>query len=268
MSGGTRPEGIGQIAYPRFTDLADRPVFITGGGSGIGAFLVHAFAMQGAKVAFVSLVADPGEALCEAVAEAGGVRPLFLAADIQDLAALRGAIGEAEARHGAARVLINNAARDDRHGLDDLTPDAWDASLNVNLRPHFFTTQALAPGMRRRGGGAVVNIGSNASLLGLAGYPAYVTAKAGIVGLTRALARELGPHGIRVNAILPGWVLTERQKALWATPESVAQCLAEQALKRTVAAEDIASTALFLASESAAMITGQSLVVDGGRIMA
>ena len=267
MSGATDPEGIGQVAYPRFEELAGRAVFITGGGSGIGAFLVHAFAMQGAKVAFVSLPSDPGEALGDAVARAGGVRPVFLPCDIRDLAALKAAVETAQARHGPAGVLVNNAARDDRHSLDNLSGEGWDDALNINLRPHFFSAQAVAPGMRGLGGGAIVNIGSNSSLLGLAGYPAYVTAKAAIVGLTRALARELGPQAIRANVILPGWVLTRRQKALWATPGSVEQCLAEQALKRTVAAEDIAAAALFLASDSAAMITGQSLVVDGGRIM-
>jgi len=168
---------------------------------------------------------------------------------------------------GDIGVLVNNAARDDRHDLASLSAEAWDEAMNINLRPSFLTAQEILPQMRRRGGGAIINIGSNSALLGLAGYPAYVTAKAGLVGLTRALARELGPDGIRVNALIPGWVLTRRQTALWATSEAVATCLEQQALKRTITGEDIAHAALFLASNAAAMITGQSLVVDGGRAM-
>lgn len=260
-------EGIGAVDYPRFPDLHGCSVLVTGGGSGIGAYLVHAFAMQGAKVGFLSLHADKGDALADAVEADGGVRPLFVPGDLRDVAVLRESIAEVAAACGPIEVLVNNAARDDRHSLDDLSADAWDASINVNLRPHFFSAQAVAGGMRAAGRGSIINIGSNSALLGLSGYPAYVTAKAGIVGLTRALARELGADGIRANALIPGWVMTRRQKELWATPDAVASCLAQQCLKRSVAPEDIANAALFLASDASASITGQQIVVDGGRAL-
>ncbi len=261
-------EGIGDATYPLYPDLRGKTVFVTGGGSGIGAYLVHAFAMQGANVGFVSMPDDPGAALCEAIVEVSGARPMFVPCDLRDIAALRAAIAEVVAAFGPIGVLVNNAARDDRHTLDSLDVAGWDDALDVNLRPHFFTAQAVAAGMRAAGGGAIVNLGSNSALLGLTGYPAYVTAKAAILGLTRALARELGGDGIRANALIPGWVLTRRQRALWATPEAVAGCLEQQCLKRSVRAEDIAHSALFLASNTAAAsITGQALVVDGGRVL-
>jgi NAD(P)-dependent dehydrogenase (short-subunit alcohol dehydrogenase family) len=262
-----RVEGLTDRTYTSYDDLRDKVVFITGGGSGIGAYFTAAFAAQGAKVAFISLTQDAGEALCEGVERATGNRPYFQACDIRDVAALQRSVSRAIARFGNIGVLINNAARDDRHDLQSLSPDDWDTSLNANLRPHYFTAQAAVPAMRASGGGSIINVGSNCANLGLAGYPAYVTAKAGIIGLTRALARELGPWNVRVNALIPGWVMTERQKELWVTPESLAQCLAEQSLKQSIAGEDIADAALFLASARARMITGQSLIVDGGRAM-
>jgi NAD(P)-dependent dehydrogenase (short-subunit alcohol dehydrogenase family) len=262
-----RVEGLTDRTYTTYDDLRDKVVFITGGGSGIGAYFTAAFAAQGAKVAFVSLTQDAGDSLCEAVERATGNRPYFQACDIRDVAALQQSVSRASARFGTIGVLINNAARDDRHDLQSLSPEDWDNSLDTNLRPHFFTAQSAVPAMRASGGGSIINVGSNCANLGLAGYPAYVTAKAGIIGLTRALARELGPSNIRVNALIPGWVMTERQKELWVTPESLAQCLAEQSLKQAIAGEDIADAALFLASARARMITGQSLIVDGGRAM-
>lgn len=261
------PEGISGRAYTRYADLATASVFITGGGSGIGAYLVHGFASLGARVGFVSLTAATGGALCDAVAAVTGHRPFFRAVDIRDVTALQTAIADHAAQHGAPTVLINNAARDTRHSLADLDPQGWDDSLNTNLRPYVFAAQAVAPAMAAAGGGAIINVGSNSSYLGLAGYPAYVTAKAANLGLTRALARELGPQGIRVNSLVPGWVMTERQKTLWVTPEALQECLDQQSLKRTILGEDIAEAALFLASEASAMITGQALIVDGGRVM-
>jgi NAD(P)-dependent dehydrogenase (short-subunit alcohol dehydrogenase family) len=253
------------MSLSSYSDLKGACVFITGGGSGIGAAFVRAFNEQGAQVAFVSLDADKAQKLCEEVASQTGLRPFFQRCDIADVAHLQQCINKATDTIGHFSVLINNAARDTRHTLDTFTADDWDRSLNTNLRPHFFTAQAVAPAMRASGGGSIINVGSNSALLGLAGYPAYVTAKAGIVGLSKALARELGPDNIRVNALIPGWVMTERQQELWVTPEALQECLDQQCLKQTVSEQDCADGALFLASQASRMITGQSLIIDGGR---
>lgn len=249
-------------SYP---DLPDSAVFITGGGSGIGAGFVRAFCRQGARVAFVSLDADRAQRLCSEVEEETGIAPFFQRCDITDIERLQSCIDTAAQRLGTIRTLINNAARDTRHQLEQFTVHEWDESLNTNLRPHFFTAQAVAAGMRELGGGSIINVGSNSALLGLSGYPAYVTAKAAIAGLSKALARELGPDNIRVNALVPGWVMTERQKALWVTEEALRECLDQQCLKSTISEQDCANSALFLASDASRMITAQSLVVDGGR---
>ena len=263
----TVPEGLSAHAYVRYPDLDGRHVFITGGGSGIGAYFVHAFASQGAQVSFVSLHADAGEALCAAVAATGAPRPVFTACDIRDAGALQAVIAARTAAAGPVSVLINNAARDQRHTVETLDVAGWDDLMATNLRPQFFSIQSVVTAMKAAGEGSILNVGSNSANLGLAGYPAYVTAKAAITGLTKALARELGPHGIRVNALVPGWVMTAKQKALWVTPEGLAECLAQQSLKRTIDGEDVAEAALFLASRAAGMITGQALLVDGGRAM-
>lgn len=264
---GNPPEGITGHAYSRYADLAGASVFITGGGSGIGAYLVHAFASLGAKVGFVSLTQSTGEALCDGVAAATGARPFFRAVDIRDVQALQQAIGDFGGSHGAPTVLINNAARDTRHRLAELDAAGWDDSFNTNLRPYFFAAQSVAPAMAAAGKGAIINVGSNSSWLGLSGYPAYVTAKAANHGLTKALARELGPSGIRVNSLIPGWVMTQRQKDLWVTPQALQECLDQQSLKRSISGEDVAEAALFLASDASSMITGQALIIDGGRVM-
>jgi NAD(P)-dependent dehydrogenase (short-subunit alcohol dehydrogenase family) len=263
----TVPEGLSDRAYVRYPDLDGRHVFITGGGSGIGAYFVHAFASQGARVSFVSLHADAGEALCAAVAATGAPRPVFTACDIRDAGALQAVIAARTAAAGPVSVLINNAARDQRHTVETLDVAGWDDLMATNLRPQFFSIQSVVTAMKAAGEGSILNVGSNSANLGLAGYPAYVTAKAAITGLTKALARELGPHGIRVNALVPGWVMTQKQKALWVTPEGLAECLEQQSLKRTIDGEDVAEAALFLASRAAGMITGQALLVDGGRAM-
>lgn len=260
-------EGATDRAYVNYADLRGRHVFVTGGGSGIGAYFVDAFAAQGAQVSFVSLDDSTGRALCDAIQARRGIRPRFEACDVRDLPALAGVLRQLTQQVGPVSVLLNNAARDDRHTLDSLGVAEWDDSINTNLRPYFFAAKAVAATMRTAGAGSIINVGSNCANLGLAGYPAYVAAKAGIIGLTKALARELGPAGVRVNALIPGWVMTQRQRALWATPEAVAECLAQQSLKRTVQGGDVADAALFLASDSAAMVTGQSLIVDGGRAM-
>ncbi|PMR72365.1 SDR family NAD(P)-dependent oxidoreductase [Halomonas heilongjiangensis] len=246
-----------------FGDLQGQSVFITGGGSGIGAALTEGFLAQGARVAFVGL-SDASE-FCDAMEARYANRPLFIECDIRDVAALKAAIGQAREAHGPIGVLVNNAARDTRHSLDDWSVEQWDDAIATNLRPQFFTAQQVAPDMRELGGGAIINLSSNSYLLGLSGYPTYVTAKAGIMGLTRALARELGPDGVRVNCLIPGWVMTERQKELWVNDVDLKECLAQQCLKEAIPVEDMIGPCLFLASKASKMMTGQELVVDGGR---
>ncbi|MCV6603775.1 MAG: SDR family oxidoreductase, partial [Porticoccaceae bacterium] len=201
--------------FPQYSDLSGAGVFITGGGSGIGAALVAAFAMQGARVGFASLSEDPGRRLCDEVEQATGNRPDFYPCDIRDLDGLQSLMAEFQNSHGAIKVLINNAARDTRHDVTSYDASQWDDAMSTNLRPHYFTAQYAVAGMRDAGGGSIINVGSNSSILGLSGYPAYVASKAGIIGLTKALARELGPDNIRVNCLIPGWVMTARQKELW-----------------------------------------------------
>ncbi|QIZ82676.1 NAD(P)-dependent dehydrogenase, short-chain alcohol dehydrogenase family [Thalassovita gelatinovora] len=248
-----------------FHDLAGKSVFITGGGSGIGAALTEGFLAQGAKVAFVQR-SDASDFVQE-MADSYGTAPLFLPCDITDIAALQTCLDDAAKAHGAVSVLVNNAANDSRHSLADTTVADWDTGMAVNLRPHFFTAQAAAGGMRQLGGGSIINFSSVSYMMGNAGYPGYVASKAGITGLTRALARELGPDNIRVNALMPGWVLTARQKELWATPEDLQAHLGRQCLKSHLEPEDIVDATLFLASESSKMMTGQAMVVDGGVVV-
>ena len=247
-----------------FPDLKGKPVLITGGGSGIGAALTEGFALQGSQVAFIDIADAPSEALCDRVESATGARPLYLKADLKDIDALRGAVAKAEAAHGAALVLINNAARDDRHALADVTPEYWDANQAINLKPHFFTAQAVAEGMKKAGTGSIINFTSTSFLINLGNMPSYTAAKAGIIGLTKGLAGALGPHGIRVNAIAPGWVITERQKELWVTEEGLAAHVAKQCIREIMQPDDIVGPCLFLASDAARMLTAQTMIVDGG----
>lgn len=249
----------------RFDDLFGRSVFITGGGAGIGAALTEAFVAQGARVAFVQR--SDATAFCDEVAARHGIRPLFLRCDITDSTALQAAIGTAGEAHGSVQVLVNNAANDQRHRAEDLDEAGWNASLAVNLSAYFFAIQAVVSQMRAAGGGSVINFSSIAYMMGNAGYPAYVTANAGITGMTRALAREFGPDGIRVNALAPGWVLTERQRRLWATPEDLEAHLRKQCLKEHLTPEDITGGTLFLASDASRMMTGQVMVIDGGVVV-
>lgn len=248
-----------------YHDLEGRSVFITGGGAGIGAALTEGFVAQGAKVAFVQR-SDASEFAARLGREHGRA-PLFLQCDVTDINALRGAIRRASDAHGDVQVLVNNAADDTRHDLADYSVADWDRCVNVNLRPHFFTAQEVAPGMARARGGSIINFSSISYLMGNAGYPVYAASKAAITGLTRSLARELGPMKIRVNALLPGWVLTERQMELWATPEQLEAHLGKQCLKEHLAPADMADPVLFLASEASRMMTGQALVVDGGVVV-
>lgn len=251
--------------YVTFHDLKGQSVFITGGGSGIGASLTEGFLQQGANVTFVqrSDATDFAEEMGEKYAN----KPLFIKCDITDIPSLRYAMKEAAKTFGPITVLVNNAANDKRHGLEDYTVEEWDMAMNVNLRPHYFTAQAAAEGMKEAGGGSIINFSSISYMMGNGGYTSYVTSKAGITGLTRALARELGPDKIRVNALMPGWVLTQKQLDMWATPEDLAAHLDKQCLKEHLVPDDIVDATLFLASKASRMMTSQSMVVDGGVVV-
>jgi len=244
----------------RYPDLATRTVFVSGGGSGIGAAFVRAFAAQGAAVAFV----DVDDAASTALARELGERVAYWHCDVRDVAALRASLAAAAGRFGTVGVLVNNAARDDRHTLAELTPEYWDENQAVNLRHHVFAAQAVAPGMAAAGGGSIINMGSVSWMRGRPGMVAYTTAKAAIMGLTRTLARALGPDNIRVNSLVPGAIVTARQLALWMTPAQEQEVLGQQCLKFRLDADDVARAALFLASDASRGITGHSLVVDAG----
>ncbi len=239
--------------------LEGRTVLVTGGASGIGAAIVRGFARNRARVAVLDIDHLAGEALA---AELGEL--LFLPCDLTDVPALRAAVEEVDACLGPVRVLINNAANDQRHDLETVTPEQWDASQAVNLRQQFFMAQAVLPGMRNAGGGAIVNLSSVAWMFGSPEMVPYAAAKAAIVGLTNSLGAALGSHDIRVNAVAPGAVMTDRQMRLWHTPESRARVVERQAIKRNLLEDDIADAVLFLASDDARMITKQCLTVDGG----
>ena len=247
-----------QVQYP---DLKDKHIFITGGASGIGESFVRSFAKQGSKISFIDIDDLAANTLCESLD--GDF--LYQHCDIRDISELQNCIQQARNNFGPISVLINNAARDDRHNISEVTSEYWDNCQNINIRPHFFTAQQVVEDMKTLGGGSIVNLSSNSFLLKVGGMPGYLTAKAAIVGLTRALARELGPQKIRVNAILPGWVITERQRDLWLTEEAKAELLEQQCLKELIYPEEVANLALFLASEQSKMITAQSLIVDAGR---
>ena len=243
-----------------YPSLAGRRVFITGGATGIGAALVTAFAAQGAVVGHVDLAADAAAALADGLAAA----PWFRALDVTDTPALQAAIADFAAAAGGLDVLINNVANDSRHDPLSVDEARWRGLMAVNLDCGFFATQAAIRLMPA--GGCIINFSSINALLGPAGMPAYVAAKSAIVGLTKALARQYGPDGIRVNAILPGWVVTQRQLDLWLTPEAESEWMQQVALKQRILPEDVANLALFLAADDSRMITGQALVIDGGRV--
>ena len=247
---------------PTFPDLDGASVFVTGGGSGIGAALTEAFLRQGARVAFCQR--SDAAAFVDAMEEATGARPLFLRCDLTDIGAMRAALAAAAEAHGPITRLVNNAADDRRHALEEVDEALWDELIGINLKAYLFACQAVAPGMRAAGGGAIVNFSSISYMMGNAGYPIYTAANAGITGLTRSLARELGPDRIRVNALAPGWVLTQKQRDLWVTEEGLAEHLARQCLPDALQPEDMTGGALFLASDASAAMTGQALVIDGG----
>jgi NAD(P)-dependent dehydrogenase (short-subunit alcohol dehydrogenase family) len=250
--------------YATYPSLAGRSVFITGGGSGIGAELVRHFTGQGSRVAFVDSAEQVSHDLVDAIAAEGKPAPLFIPCDLREIDALQAAIAEAGRRNGTIEVLCNNAGNDDRHQTEDVSVAYWDDRMAVNLRHQFFAAQAVLPGMKAAGGGSIVNLGSITWLVGDPDCPAYVTAKAAVHGMTRALAREFGPHNIRVNCLVPGWVMTERQMRLWLTPAGERQIEERQCLRQRVGPADIARMALFLAADDSAMCTSQEFIVDGG----
>jgi NAD(P)-dependent dehydrogenase (short-subunit alcohol dehydrogenase family) len=249
----------------QFPDLKGRSVLITGGGSGIGAALTSGFVRQGAKVAFIDIATEPSLALCDALEKQTGSRPLFLETDIRDIPALQASVEKAAKTNGPVTVLINNAAWDDRHQLADMTLDYWENNQAINIRPHAFTAQAVAPGMKAAGGGSIINFTSTSYMINHPDMPSYTAAKAGIVGLTKGLAGHLGPHNIRVNAIAPGWVMTERQRKLWANEDSLSGFVANrQCIKREMEPDDMVGICLFLASDCSLMLTAQTIIVDAG----
>ena len=252
--------------FASYPSLKDRSVFISGGGSGIGASIVEHFAEQGSKVAFVDIDEAASAALVKKIASAGHREPLFAKCDVRDTAAFQKAIGELAGRSGPFTVLVNNAARDDRHAIDKVTPEYWDERMAVNLRHQYFAIQSVVPGMKKAGGGSIINFSSVSYHTMTADLSVYQAAKAGVVGMTRGLARDFGADKIRLNYITPGWIMTQRQIDLWLTPEAEADLMKAQCLKEKVYPPDIARMALFLASDDSRLITAQNFVVDGGRM--
>ena len=247
-----------------YPSLRDRVVLITGGGSGIGASLVQHFCAQQSVVGFVDVAEDASRALVDSIAANGDRTPMFVPCDVRDIAALRGAITQIVDALGPIAVLVNNAAHDERHKLEDVTPEFWDERMNVNLRHQFFAAQAVAEGMKKAGGGSIINFGSTSWMIGQGGMAAYTAAKSGNLGLTRSLARDLGEFNIRVNSIAPGWIMTQRQIDKWLTPEGEQELMRRQCLKRKLQPADIARVVLFMASDDSSAMTNQSYIVDGG----
>lgn len=251
------------MSYAIYPSLVDQTVVVTGGGTGIGAAIVEGFAQQGARVFFLDIAQADSEALVEKLGECAH-RPTFHYCDLRDTDAIERVFAAICAEAGTVDVLVNNAANDDRHAFGSITAAYWDERIAVNLRHQFFCAQSAASGMKAAGKGVILNLGSISWHLALPSLSIYMTAKAGIEGLTRALARELGPSGIRVNAIIPGAVRTPRQMKLWQSPESEAKLVADQCLPERVEPEHVARMALFLASDDGARCSGREYFVDAG----
>lgn len=247
-----------------YPSLRDRVVLVTGGASGIGAEEVRHFARQGARVAFLDLQDDAAGALVDELRSAGHPAPLYRHCDLRDIATLRASIADIARATGPITVLVNNAARDDRHGWEDVTPEYWDERQATNLRHQFFAIQAIAPMMEQAGGGSIINFGSISWHRNSGGMPAYTTAKAAVEGLTKGLARDLGPFRIRVNCVIPGWIMTQRQIDLWLTPEGEETLMRNQCIPARVMPEDVARLVLWLAADDSRMCTSQLWVCDGG----
>ncbi|XHS78678.1 SDR family NAD(P)-dependent oxidoreductase [Burkholderiaceae bacterium UC74_6] len=251
-------------SYALYPSLQDRAVLITGGATGIGETLVEAFAAQGAKVAFIDLAADEGHALATRLAATSRHAPHFTAADLTQVDSLRAAIASLRERTGPFSVLLNNAANDKRHTVEETTSEFWDASVAVNIKHQFFTAQAVLADMKSLGGGSILNFGSMSWYVKQGGMPAYTASKAAVQGLTRCLARDFGPYRIRVNTLVPGWVMTEKQLKLWVTEETKREIAKGQCIDAPLMPQHIAAMALFLAADDSAMCTAQDFIVDGG----
>ena len=253
------------MPFATYPSLKDTVVFLTGGAAGIGEETVRAFVGQGSKVGFVDIDEARGTALAAELTSAGAeVR--FAPCDLRDIDSLRGAFAVLAEALGPATVLVNNAARDDRHDWREVTPEYYDERMATNLRHMFFAVQAVAPGMIAAGGGSIVNFGSNSWWETAGGFPVYATAKAAVHGLTRTLARDLGKHRIRINTVVPGWIMTPRQKEMWATPEALERHRARQCLPDLIEPVYVARMVLFLASDDAAMCTANNFMVEAGSI--
>ena len=248
-------------SYP---SLENKVVIITGGASGIGESIVEQFVIQKSKVAFIDIEEKLAKNLIERINKKYNTKPLFIKCDLKNISELKDSIQQVKQDLGPISILINNAANDERHNIDDVTPEYWDDRMNINLKHYFFAIQSVYKDMKKLGKGTIVNIGSFSWMKGQGGMPGYTTAKSAIMGLTRTLARDLGIHNIRVNCIVPGWIITDRQKKLWLTPEIEKQQLEDQCIKRMLVPEDISKAVLFFASDQSSGCTAQNYVIDGG----
>ena len=248
-------------SYP---SLENKVVIITGGASGIGESIVEQFVIQKSKVAFIDIEEKLAKNLIERINKKYNTKPLFIKCDLKNIFELKDSIQQVKQDLGPISILINNAANDERHNIDDVTSEYWDDRMNINLKHYFFAIQSVYKDMKKLGKGTIVNIGSFSWMKGQGGMPGYTTAKSAIMGLTRTLARDLGIHNIRVNCIVPGWVITDRQKKLWLTPEIEKQQLEDQCIKRMLVPEDISKAVLFFASDQSSGCTAQNYVIDGG----
>ncbi|MCB1499468.1 MAG: SDR family oxidoreductase [Bauldia sp.] len=246
-----------------YPSLKGRTVLVTGGGSGIGESIVEHFAAQGSKVGFLDIKEKESKALVSRLRRKRQTVH-FEPCDLTDIDALRAAVKAVRKALGPITILVNNAAHDERHTIDEVTPEYFDDRIRVNLKHQFFTIQEVVPDMKKAKNGAIVNMGSTSWMVAFGGLPVYTAAKAGVIGLTRGLAHELGQHNIRINSVAPGWIMTERQKSLWVTPEGLTQLMKDQCLQRTLDPADIARAVLFYASDEASACTNQSVVFDGG----
>lgn len=246
-----------------YPDLKGQVVLVTGGGSGIGEAIVRRFAAQQAKVAFIDIAVEPSRALAREL-QAAGTPVHFEPCDLTDIAALRRSVAATAKRLGPIQVLVNNAAHDERHATEEVTEAVWDSRIAVNLKHQFFCAQAVIPDMKAAGRGSIINLGSVSWIIGQGGMAGYTASKSAVLGLTRSLARDFGPYGIRVNAVAPGWIMTQRQLEKWVTPEAEAEIMARQCLKRKLEPAEVASFVVFLASEEASACTNQHYIVDGG----